>query len=39
MDIWVASSFSLSTVLLLAVWLPLAGFTLALAAEDDEAEG
>ncbi len=37
MDIWVMSNLNL-WVVLLALWIPLAGFTLAMLGEDDEAE-
>ncbi len=38
MDIWIASSLNVWTVLL-ALWIPLAGWALAMLGEDDEAEG
>ncbi len=38
MDIWIASNLNVWTVLL-ALWIPLAGCTLAMLGEDDEAQG
>ncbi len=38
MDIWIASNLNV-WIVLLALWIPLAGCTLAMLGEDDEAQG